>query len=790
VHKVNAILSLISQKYLRLLKSMRILKSVASCLLCKLPLGFTDTMPFMTLYRSFIVLSLPFLLTLYARKTLAQPLTSFVDPFIGTANAGHTHPGAVCPWGMVSVAPHNRLKGATCYAKGEPYLYGFGHLQLSGVGCPDAGSLVLKPISGSLVTALDQTQSAYSGEVAQAGYYAVTLDRFGIRASMTATPRSGLSRYAFGAGQQHILIDVSHSLSTAKDGQIRWVSGTELEGYKLDGNFCDSRLTRKVFFVVQLSRKPTHGGTFTGQNVLEQRNAAGTAVGAFATYEFARPDSVEVRVGLSFVSIANARLNLQTEQKNQSFEQIRQRAAEHWQRELARIQVEGGSVADKTKFYTALYHCLLTPSVYNDVNGDYLTAQTDSTAPRRVRRSNYPRYSVFSLWDTYRTLHPLLCLLYPQQQNDMVRSMVDIYKEGGWLPKWEIYGQESWVMVGDPALPVIADTYLKGIRQFDVQQAYQAMRRRALQTSPQNLQRPGNAPYRQYGYVPIDRRGGTDSTLFSWTNGYVWGAVSTSLEYHYADWTLAQLARSLGKTADHKQFLAQSMRYQSLFDSTTGFLRPRRADGRWLTPFNPLARTYDIRWAKSGGHGYVEGTAWAYRFFVPHDVSGLARLYGPDRFVRHLQTTFDSLYYDMSNEPGLSYPYLFNYVPGQAWRTQKTVRHCIQTYFNTTPGGIPGNDDAGTMSAWLVFSMLGFYPDCPGTNRYQLTTPTFDRATLTLDRAYYPAGTFTLTTTGTGHYLKPISTEPGKIPAFELTHERLRQGGTLNLERVIKPTEP
>lgn len=720
------------------------------------------------------------LTALTINQTAAQntDLTQWVDPFIGTANAGNTHPGAVRPWGMVSVAPHNRLQGPTCYVHGEPFLFGFGHLQLSGVGCPGAGSVVLKPFTGQLTTDLSATRSPYSEEIAQPGYYAVRLDRFGVRAEMTATSRSGYSRYRAETGPLNLLLDLAQTPASEKGGALRWVTPTELEGYQWDGNFCDSRLRRQVFFVVRFNQPPDSSGTFLNDRLSVARADSGRRVGAFAQFN---DGQVEVRVGLSFVSSLNARINLNAEQGGQSFEALRTEANGAWQSELAKIDVQGGNHEEQTKFYTALYHCLLTPSLYSDVNGDYLTAQTDSTRPRQVRYSPYPRYSVFSLWDTYRTLHPLLCLTHPRQQNDMVRSMIDIFREGGWLPKWEVHGQESWVMVGDPALPVIADTYLKGIREFDVETAFAAMKRNALHTGPVSFQRPGNAEYWQRGFVPIDRRGGTDSTRFSWTNGYVWGAVSTSLEYYYADWTLAQLARALGKKTDERTFLRQSARYATLFDPATKFLRPRLADGRWLEPFNPLARFFDIRWQKSGGHGYVEGTAWNYRFFVPHDIPGLLQRYGKTDFVRLLQVSFDSARFDMSNEPGLSYPYLFNYVPGEEWRTQRTVRDCIDRYFGTSPGGLPGNDDAGTMSAWLVFSMMGFYPDCPGSNQYQLSTPVFSRITLRLDPSFYPAGTFVVTTTGEGAYLyRP----PG---GYLLTHERLRQGGALVLYRRAAP---
>ncbi len=455
------------------------------------------------------------------------------------------------------------------------------------------------------------------------------------------------------------------------------------------------------------------------------REIAGNDIGYFFSFETAEGEQVELQMGVSFVSCANAWENLNAEQAKlepgvSNFDAVCKAAGEAWESDLSRIRVSGGTERDKEVFYSALYHALIHPSILNDVNGEYPLMESDGVG--RVE-DGHNRYSVFSLWDTYRNLHQLMTLVYPEKQIDMVRSMIDIYKEWGWMPKWELFGRETFTMEGDPAIPVIADTWLKGLRDFDVEAAYQAFVKSATTPGAQNLMRPDVDPYIEKGYIPL----GMYAADASGDN-----SVSHALEYYIADYALSLLAEDLGKAEDAARFRAQSLGYKHYYCPTFGTLRPLQKDGSFLEPFNP----------RQGENfepvpGFHEGSAWNYTFYVPHDVLGLAKLMGGRKaFVQKLQKVFDEGLYDPANEPDIAYPYLFSYFKGEEWRTQKIVSQLLDKYYTTRPDGIPGNDDTGTMSAWAVFSMMGFYPDCPGSPTYTLTMPRFDRIEITLNPAY------------------------------------------------------
>lgn len=329
------------------------------------------------------------------------------------------------------------------------------------------------------------------------------------------------------------------------------------------------------------------------------------------------------------------------------------------------------------------------------------------------------RYTVFSLWDTYRNVHQLMTLLFPDRQLDMVRTMVDMYKEHGWLPKWELYGRETLTMEGDPSIPVIVDTWMKGLRDFDVQAAYEAMYKSATTPGKDNLMRPDIDDYIAKGYVPL-------------TEQYD-NSVSHALEYYIADYALSRFAQALGKKEDAKLFYDRSLGYKHYYSKEFGTLRPILPDGTFYSPFDPME---GANFAPSPG--FHEGNSWNYTFYVPHDIAGLTRLMGgKKKFVDKLQKVFDEGLYDPANEPDIAYPYLFSYFKGEEWRTQKQVKRLLAEYFTDQPNGIPGNDDTGTMSAWAIFSMIGLYPDCPGMPDYTLTTPTFDKVTIRLDPKYY-----------------------------------------------------
>lgn len=716
----------------------------------------------------------------------------FVNPFIGTTNYGTTNPGAVTPNGLMSVVPFNVMGSAqnkfdkdaqwfsTPYEHTNSVLTGFSHVNLSGVGCPDLGSLLLMPTTGALNVDYKSYGSAYSNETATPGYYSNLLTKYGIKCEVSATPRTGISRFTFPKGESHILLNLGEGLTNESGAMLRKVSDTEVEGMKLLGTFCyNSKAVFPIYFVMRISKAPKQMGYWkkqrtmgveanwdntSGKNKLYTtygKELAGDDIGAFFSFDTNEDEEVVVRMGVSFVSIANARLNLDKEQATASFDEIRASARKSWNDDLSRIKVEGGTKEQKTVFYTALYHMLIHPNILNDVNGQYPAMESD-----RILTTNGNRYTVFSLWDTYRNVHQLLTLVYPEKQLGMVQTMLGMYREHGWLPKWELFGRETYTMEGDPSIPVIVDTWMKGIRGFDINLAYEAMRKSAILPGNENLMRPDNDDYLKLGYVPLREQ---------YDN-----SVSHALEYYIADYALSRLADSLRKKDDAKLFFNRSMGYKNYFCKDFGMLRPKLPDGSFYKPFNP----------REGENfqpcpGFHEGSAWNYTFYVPHDVFGLAKLMGGKKnFITKLQKTFDEGLYDPANEPDIAYPYLFSYFKGEEWRTQQQVQRLLNKYFTDKPNGIPGNDDTGTMSAWAVFSMMGFYPDCPGEPYYTLTTPAFDKVTITLDPKYSGKKELVIETarpTANSSYIKSMTLGGKPINKYRIAHRDLVNGGILKM---------
>ena len=464
-------------------------------------------------------------------------------------------------------------------------------------------------------------------------------------------------------------------------------------------------------------------------------------------------------MGVSFVSAENARLNLEAEQQGRSFDDIRAAARRTWNDDLGRIRVEGGTEAQKKVFYTGLYHALIHPNVLSDVNGEYPAMES-----AEIRTTEGNRYTVFSLWDTYRNVSTLMTLLYPEKQLDIIRTMIDMYKESGWLPKWELYGRETLTMEGDPSIPYIVDAYMRGLRDYDIETAYEGMRKGATTPGEFNLLRPDNNDYMSKGYVPLREQ---------YDN-----SVSHALEYYIADWNLSLLADALGKKEDAKLFRERAMGYKHYYCKEFGTLRPILPDGTFYSPFDP----------KQGENfepspGFHEGNAWNYTFYVPHDIKGLAKLMGGQKkFVDKLQMVFDKGYYDMANEPDIAYPYLFSYFKGEAWRTQKLVRELLGKYYHNAPNGLPGNDDTGTMSTWAIFSMMGFYPACPGDLDYVVTSPTFNKVTIRLDEKFYPKGELVIESarkTPEDIYIKEVTAGGKKLKGYTISQDELVNAGTL-----------
>ncbi len=720
--------------------------------------------------------------------------TQYVDPFIGTADYSVTHPGAVVPHGMMAVVPFN-VTGSELnrydkdnrwwsapYDIRNKYSVGFAHGALSGVGCPELGAIITMATVGEVMPNIYEHGSTYVDEEAEPGYYATTYDKYGVRAEATASERASIERYTFaGGGEANILVNLGTALSNESGAMLRRVSDTEVEGMRLLGTFCyTNQAVFPVYFVARLSHKAVSTGYWklqpemtgveaqwsgdSGEYKLYRgyaREIMGDDIGFYFSLGDVEPGTVvELKVGISYTSIENARKNLETEVARRSFDEVRTEAHDTWNDALGKVRVEGGTDEDKIIFYTGLYHALLHPNILSDVNGEYPAMESGATG----LAVDYNRYTVFSLWDTYRNVHQLLTLLYSDVQTDMIRSMVAMSKEWGWLPRWELYGRETFTMEGDPAIPVIVDSYLKGLRDFDVRAAYEAMKRSATTPGKHNTMRPDIDPYIERGYIPV----GLFAQDMSGDN-----SVSHALEYYVADNALARLAREMGDEVFAKELERRAEGWKNYYSKADGAMRPIGEDGKYVGEFDPTAGANF-----SNTIGFHEGSSWNYTFFVPHDIEGLIKYMGGSKvFTNKLWSLFENGYYDPTNEPDIAYPYLFSRVRGEEWRTQLLVKQLLDENYSTAPDGLPGNDDTGTMSAWAVFSMMGLYPDCPGEPYYTLTTPRFSNIELDTEH-----GTITIATEGAGDYIESVKLGGKTTNRYRISHDELINAKTLTFK--------
>ena len=729
----------------------------------------------------------------------AQKPAELVNPFIGTTNFGTTNPGAVTPNGMMSVVPFNVMGSdlnvfdkdsrwwSAPYEYNNKFFTGYAHVALSGVGCPEAASLLVMPTAGELDVNYFTYGTEYTDEVASPGYYSNMLTKYGIKTEVTATTRSACERYTFPAGKGNIILNLGQGLTNESGAMVRRVSSTEIEGFKLMGTFCyTTQAVFPIYFAMRVSKAPTSEGAWKFQPLLTgveaewtpddgtyklyenyYKEIAGDNIGyRFCYDDLAEGEQITVQMGVSFVSVENAWENLEAEQKGLDFDGILAQATERWNSDLGRIRVEGGTKEQQTIFYTALYHALIHPSTVSDVNGEYPKMESAG-----IGKSDHTRYTIFSLWDTYRNLHQLLTLVYPERQTDMLRTLVGMYEDWGWLPRWELFGRETYTMEGDPAAIVIADSWIKGLRDFDIEKAYEAMIKSATTEGAKNPIRSDIDPYIKDGYIPL----WYFSNDLSGDN-----SVSHALEYCSADYAIAQLADSLGDKARAKEFVKRSQSYRRYFCKEHGTLRPLTKEGKFLGDFDPATgKNFE------NVPGFHEASAWCYTFAVPHDLAGLTKLMGGKKgFINSLQGVFDNDYYDPANEPDIVYAYLFSRFKGEEWRTQKEVKRILDNHYKNAPDGIPGNDDTGTMSAWAVFSMMGFYPDCPGEPYYTLTTPVFDKVSITT-----PQGEITIECErpdSESHYIESISLN-GKKSGYRLTHKQLLDNANITMKLKKEP---
>lgn len=723
---------------------------------------------------------------------------TYVNPFIGTTNFGTTNPGAIVPNGLMSVSPFN-VSGSemnrydkdsrwwsTPYDATNSFLTGFSHVNLSGVGCPELGSLVTIATAGPLNVDYRNYGTTYSDEKASPGYYSVKLDKYGILAETTASTRTSVEKYTFPAGQGNIIVNLGLGLTNETGASIRRISDTEIVGSRFMGTFCynpDAVFT--MYFALRVNKNPSSSGFWKKQPPMQgveaewtpdngqykiynsySRDISGDDTGYWFTFDnLKQGEQIEVSIGVSFVSAENALENLNSEQAGKNFDTILEDARTQWAHSLNRIEVEGGNDEQRTVFYTALYHTLIHPNILQDVNGQYPMMESGADG-----HSSRDRYTVFSLWDTYRNVHQLLTLVYPEKQTDMLNSMVEMYREWGWLPKWELFGRETFTMEGDPAIPVIVDSWRKGLRDFNMDAAYEAMKKSATTPGCDNRMRPDIDSYIERGYVPLGVFQGDNSGDNS---------VSHALEYYVADNALAWLAGERGDIDFARTLKERAKGYRNYYSKESGTLRPLNQDGTFLTPFDP----------RQGENfqpvpGFHEGSAWNYTFFVPHDVDGLVKLMGGKKaFVDKLQMVFDTGLYDPANEPDIAYPYLFTHIKGQEWRTAREVSRLLDKYFTSKPDGIPGNDDTGTMSAWAVFSMMGLYPDIPGVPEYALTIPTFDKVTIHLNPQYHGTDSLVIEKI---HSDKNFIESGNKRIGHRIGHSDLLSGKTLRIHTSEK----
>lgn len=720
-----------------------------------------------------------------------QPV-DYVNPFVGTTNYGTTNPGAMCPQGFMSVTPFNVMGDApenkydkdkrwwsTPYEYTNRFLTGFSHVNLSGVGCPELSSLLIMPTTGDLQVDYKYYGSVFDGEKSTPGYYANHLDKYNITCELTATKRTSRLRFTFPAGKGNILLNLGEGLTNETGATVRFCGNQEIEGSKLMGTFCyNPQAVFPIYFVMRVNKVPAKKGYWKKQRPMTgveaewdstagkykiytsyTKQMSGDDTGVWFTYDTTDGEQIEVSMGVSFVSIENARENLNAEQPaGTTFEGLYAAARKAWNDDLSRILVEGGTEEQKKVFYTALYHTLIHPNILQDVNGQYPQMEGDE-----ILTTNRNRYTVYSLWDTYRNVHQLMTLVWPDRQLDMVQTMLDMYREHGWFPKWELYGRETLTMEGDPAIPVLVDTWMKGLRDFDINLAYQGMYKSATTEGKYNLMRPDNDPYMKLGYVPMESQ---------YDN-----SVSHALEYYVADYALSTLAKALGKNKDAALFRSRAMGYKHYYSKEYGTLRPILKNGKFYSPFDPKQ---GANFAPSPG--FHEGNAWNYTFYVPFDIKGLTKLMGGEApFVKKLWGVFENDDYDPANEPDIAYPYLFSRFKGEAWRTQQLVKELLAKHFTNQPNGIPGNDDTGTMSAWAIFSMMGFYPDCPGVPEYTLTTPTFDKVTIRLEPEYWGTDKLVIRKEGKGDYIRSVKMGAKTTSGYLITHDALikaaKEGG-------------
>ena len=713
----------------------------------------------------FVILSCDSKVEIIAAKK-DKSLISYVNPFIGTGGHGHTYPGATMPFGMMQLSPDTRLDGwdgCSGYHYSDDEIYGFSHTHLSGTGVSDYGDILLMPINKQVFNNGADGKEGYKSkfshkkEVAEPGFYKVHLDDTNIDVELTVSKRSGIHKYNFPSKEnQYVILDLLHR-DKVLSAKINKVSDTEITGYRFSEAWATDQ---RLFFVIKTSH--------SFSDVLQSPPKKGMAGAQKMALNFINPNNepIIIKIGISAVDIEGAKKNLEGEIGNQTFEQVKKTAQDFWEQQLEKIVVEDTNEDHKTNFYSSMYHVALAPNLYQDVDGRYRGMDL-----KIHEAKDFDYYTVFSMWDTYRAAHPLYTIIEQEKTNDFINTFLAKYDEGGIMPIWDLAANYTGCMIGYHAVPVIADAYLKGIKNYDVEKAFKAMKHSATRD------KLGLDSYKNFGFIPVEKES---------------ESVSKTLEYAYDDWTIAQMAKSLGKEDDYKTYSERAQYYKNVFDPTSQFMRGRFRN-TWFAPFDP----YEVNF------NYTEANSWQYSFYVPQDVSGFTTLLGGKE---KLENQLDKLFsandktsgshqvditgligqYAHGNEPSHHMAYLYNFV-NKPFKTQEKVHQILTELYTNTPDGISGNEDCGQMSAWYIFSSLGFYPVTPASNQYIIGSPLFEKASINLENGK----TFTVqanNVSSENKYIKSVQLNGDNYEYSFINHTAIMNGGSLVFEMTNEPT--
>lgn len=703
-------------------------------------------------------------------------LTDFVNPFVGTDGPGNTYPGATVPFGMVQLSPDIGIPGwdrIAGYYYQDSIISGFSHTHLTGTGAGDLYDILVMPTNSRFNKRIEANGfKPFSGfshdkETASPGYYSVDLLDFGIKAELTATARTGIHKYTFpkdSLSQIHIDLGYALNWDSPTDTHIKVVNETTIEGYRMSTGWARDQ---RIYFVMQIS-KPFRSYQLYNNDTLVVGSASGKNTRVSLNYSTEDNEAIVIKTGLSTANIEGAYKSLERETTDFNFEKYRQQADRIWEKQLQKIVIETNDTNKKAIFYTMLYQSMLAPTLLSDHNGNYKGANDTI-----MKTEGFDRYDTFSLWDTYRAAHPLYTILHPDRVSDMINSLLAHYKETDLLPVWSMQGNETNMMIGYHAVPVVVDAYFKGIESVDANLAYQACKASAMDDARQI------DVYKELGYIPVDE------AHENWS-------VSKVLEYAYNDWCVAQFAKDLGKTEDYNYFFKRSENWRNVYDSVSTFMRPKLVDGSFIKDFAP----------KAYSPYFCESNAWHYFWSVPQNIESLVEAVGgTERFEQKLDSmfTFDPLpgdklpifstgmigQYAHGNEPSHHVGYLYNFI-GKPWKTQNRIRQILNSQYKNTPNGHCGNEDCGQMSSWYVLSSLGFYPVNPAQSAYAFGSPMFNKAIINLENGKQ-FKIETVNNSNENKYIQSIVLN-GKVLAKDfITHKDIMSGGSIVFEMGSEP---